>query len=121
MPCTRASFNLDLANPLAGAAVELLVEALGIEGVRRSGNAGQNRQSDDGRKDGLHDQSPHFLAGGAVSLHKGEMVSLTGDDKQCSRTGDMKKCLAMCEFFSCASIRLRPLVLRHTRRLLMAG
>jgi hypothetical protein len=37
------------------------------------------------------------------------MVSLTGDDKQYSRTGDMKKWLAKCEFFSCATIRLRYL------------
>jgi hypothetical protein len=44
----RVSFILEEANPLAGAAVQLLIEALGIEGVGRSGNTGQNRKSDDG-------------------------------------------------------------------------
>ena len=44
---------------LAGAAaLELGIEALGIEGVGRSRDAGQDRQGNDGRQDGLHDQSP---------------------------------------------------------------
>jgi hypothetical protein len=60
MLSTRASFILDCAGPLAGAALELLVEALGIEGVGGSGNAGQNRKSDDSGQDGLHDRSPDF-------------------------------------------------------------
>jgi hypothetical protein len=60
MLSTRASFILDCTDPLAGAALELLVEALGIEGVGRSGNARQNRESDDSGQDGLHDQSPIF-------------------------------------------------------------
>lgn len=40
---------------LGAAAVQLFIEALGIEGVCRSGNTGQNRQSDQCGYDGLHD------------------------------------------------------------------
>ncbi len=39
---------------LLAAAIELFVEVLGIEGVGRSGDAGQGRQSDQGGDDGLH-------------------------------------------------------------------
>jgi hypothetical protein len=42
-----------------------------------------------------------FLGVGAVSLHALWVVSLTGDNKQCSRAGDMKKWLARRELFSC--------------------
>jgi hypothetical protein len=42
-----------------------------------------------------------FLGVGAVSLHAVNVVSLTGDNKQCSRAGDMKKWLARRELFSC--------------------
>jgi hypothetical protein len=39
---------------LLAAAIELFVEVLGIEGVGRSGNTSQSRQSDKGGDDGLH-------------------------------------------------------------------
>ena len=57
-----------------------------------------------------------IFLGGAVSLHNPRDGLAHRRDKQCSRTGDMKKWLARREFFSCASIRLRHLSC-GTRRL----
>ena len=42
-------------------AVLLLIESLGIEGVRGSGRAGQDCQSENRGQKSLHDHSPYFL------------------------------------------------------------
>ena len=52
------NFAGQLLPDLRAAAIELFVEALGIKRVGRSGNTGQNRQSDDSGKDGLHEGTP---------------------------------------------------------------
>src|SRR5262245_34957768 len=43
---------------LRAAALQFLIEALGIERVRGGSDAGQNRQSDKRGNDGLHDGTP---------------------------------------------------------------
>ena len=43
---------------LRAAAIQLFVEALGIEGVRGCSDGRQSRQSDEGGKDRLHDRTP---------------------------------------------------------------
>ena len=43
---------------LRAAAIQLFVEALGIEGVRGRGDGGQSGESDEGGKDRLHGDTP---------------------------------------------------------------
>jgi hypothetical protein len=42
---------------------------LRIQGARGRGNTGQERQSDNGGEDGLHDRSPSFSCLAFASLH----------------------------------------------------
>ena len=53
---TDNGFANQVRSDLRAAAIQLFVEALGIERVSGSGNTGQNRQGDDGGQNGLHDQ-----------------------------------------------------------------
>jgi hypothetical protein len=55
----RAEFCWPL-DPLEVAAILLLIEALAVKGARRYSDAGKDRQSDEGREDGLHDRSPEL-------------------------------------------------------------
>jgi hypothetical protein len=53
-PFRRSELLLDLR----AAAIQLFVEALGIEGVRGRGDGGQSGESDERGKDRLHGQTP---------------------------------------------------------------
>ena len=70
---------------LLAAAIQLLVEALGIEGVGRSGDAGQNCQSDQGGCDGLHDW--YSLIGRYGPHHRRPFASHLGLLAPCDRAG----------------------------------
>ncbi len=63
----------------------LLVERLRVEGVRRSGDARENRESEQSRNDGLHDQSPAVLVGRALRARTLHVVSLVSA-KRCDRS-----------------------------------
>src|SRR5438046_1876626 len=58
MTTLRIFFELSQLGSVGAGAIELLVEASGVEGARGGRDAGEDRESDQGRCDGLHGCSP---------------------------------------------------------------